>query len=105
MTTTRSLDLAGILPGDFLLIDGELDPRIGDLVAAHMPIGRQKVGWPIVRLVGANRRAGAARRKTSGLVLGSHSSEPGFDSFKWGKNVQIVGVVVRSLRDTLQTSA
>ncbi len=105
MTTTRSLDLAGILPGDFLILDGQLDPRIGDMVAALMPMGRQKVAWPTVRLVSENRRAGAARRKPSGLVLSSHSSEPGFVSFKWGKGVQIAGVVVRSLRDTLQAHA
>lgn len=48
--TDRTLELEGYLPGDIVIIDREVQPKAGDIVAAEIPASRSEAGNTVLRL-------------------------------------------------------
>lgn len=94
---TKALDLAGLLPGDVVIIDFGLEPQIGDMVCAQVSLDFQR--GAVETVIRIYERAGAAN------VLVGASTDPAFRSpISVDDRVTIKGVAVGMVRPILRAA-
>jgi hypothetical protein len=94
---TKVLDLAGLLPGDVVLIDGGLEPQIGDTVCAQVSLDFQRgTAETVIRIY---ERAGAVN-----VLIGASTDAAFRAPISVDDRVAIKGVAVGVVRPILRAA-